>query len=406
MKILFTSPILEHPPAGGPQLRIENSIKALSALCELDIISRSAPSIAGDADTFYKQYCTEFHIAPFTQTLSSNRYIRKAQRILGALTKRDIKREAAFILDHIDRRGITIIWFGYGNISFPLIRHIKQQRPALKIICDTDSVWSRFVLRELPYAKGLRRLYVSWSGKRKEREEKAWVDACDITTAVSEVDANYYRSIAKDPSRIHIFSNVIDLATYANPPAAPADFKHPSIYLAGTFGHYHSPMDTAARWFIEGVLPLVRQEIPNVHFYIVGRESDRMFGHLNDPNITVTGKLPSVLPYLCNTDVALVPLKFESGTRFKILEAGACHVPLVSTTLGAEGIPVIDQQHLLIADTEQEFANAIIRLLRDPAYAKQLAKNCHDLVEQHYSVAWLKQEATSILETLKKATAS
>ena len=144
----------------------------------------------------------------------------------------------------------------------------------------------------------------------------------------------------------------------------------------------------------------MRSRVPNVHFYLVGANSDRMFGHLASADITVTGKLPSVLPYLRNVDVALVPLKFESGTRFQILEAGACRVPLVSTTLGAEGIPVADGEHILLADTPEAFAATIVSILRDPEMAQRLAENCRDLVHRKYSITYLREEARAILTYL------
>lgn len=403
MRILFTSPVLEHPPAGGSQLRIENSIIALSTLCELDIISRSPPSMAGGeaAETFYRGLCREFHVMPTVQRFSSNRYIRKIQRIIGDIGGRRLRQEGDYILTHLARRDIRIVWFGYGNISYQLIRYIKEKRPDIVTICDTDSVWSRFILRELPYAKGIRRWVIRWTGAQKIREEKAWVELCDITTAVSEIDVEYYRSLTQDPSRIKVFSNVIDVDYYSNPPEPPADFKHPSIYLAGTYGRHNSPMDVAARWMLEEILPRVRAQMPHVHFYLVGKESDRMYGHLRDPNITVTGKLPSVLPYLCNVDVALVPLHFESGTRFKILEAGACHVPIVSTSLGAEGIPVKDGEHILIADSPEDFASAIVRLLEDSELAKRLADNCCSLVRANYSIETLRREALEVFSAIE-----
>ncbi len=399
MRVLFTTPILEHPAAGGPQLRIENSIKALSGACTLDLFYRAprAHGLTPEALGYYQSLCKEFVLTEFSG-LSRNRYIRKIQRTLA----QDIRREARILIDHVDRFHIAAVWFGYGNISFPLIRHISRVRPGLKLICDTDSVWSRFILRELPLAGGLRRQAIRLSGLAKEREERLWVDLCDITTAVSEVDADYYRSIARRPDRVQVFSNVIDIDSYRQAPPPPADLQRPAIYLAGTFGHYHSPMDVAARWVLEEVLPLVRQSIPNLHFYIVGKASDKQFGHLRDPRITVTGTLPSVLPYLCNIDVALVPLHFESGTRFKILEAGACGIPLVSTTLGAEGLPAIDGKHLLIADTAGDFASAIIRLLNDRQLASELAANCRELVEQHYSIDSLARQARTILQCLEE----
>ncbi len=402
MRILFTTPILEHPAAGGPELKMENSIKALSKVSELDIIHRVTDSSVSSEVTnaFFSTYATEYHVLADSSLLKRKRAPSIVNKLLDRVLDTAIRLQADYILDHVDRRRIDAIWFGYGNISFPLIRLIKSRRPQLKVVCDTDSVWSRFVLRELPYASGFRKLRIWLSGRRKEIEERAWVDLCDATTAVSDVDAEYYRNIASDPRRIFVFSNVIDMESYASPPAPPANFKSPSVYLAGSFGHYNSPMDTAARWVLNSIFPKILQHHPNTHFYIVGRNSDAGFGHLNSGNITATGRLESVLPYLCNVDVALVPLKFESGTRFKILEAGACKVPLVSTTLGAEGIPVVDGEHILIADEADDFADAVVKLLDDKVLATRLAANCHALIANSFSVDALIVEAKNILEYL------
>ncbi len=403
MRVLFTTPVLEHPPAGGPQLRIENSIKALSRVCQLDIIHRAhEPTPEVDAtDIFYRGYAKEYSTTYVNiPNPSHTRLHSRIRRLIDRIFKKTISQHASLILDHVDRRQIDVVWFGYGNLSYSLIREVKKRRPKLKVVCDTDSVWSRFVLRELPFAKGLRKLKIYLYGINKKFEERSWVDLCDVTAAVSVIDAEYYRGLSKDARKVHIFSNVIDVESYVAPMVAPVNFKKPSVYLAGTFGHYHSAMDTAARWVLEEVLPIVWAIRPDVHFYIVGRNSDKGFGHLNGPNITVTGKLESVLPYLKNTDIALVPLMFESGTRFKILEAGACQVPLVSTTLGAEGIPVKDGEHILLADTPKDFANAIFRLLEDKQFAHSLAQNCHCLVNQMFSVEALAEEAKNILRYL------
>lgn len=407
MRILFTSSILEHPAAGGPQLRIENSIKALARVGELDIISRATPlndKTLRETQQFFETQCREFAVpARLTRTRSGNRYVRKLQSGWRRLAGADTAEDARFILDHVDRRRIDIVWFGYGNISFSLIRRLKTLRPSIKVVCDTDSVWSRFVLRELPFAEGIRRARILRSGRRKQAEEVASTSLCDVTTAVSEVDAEYYRSIAPDPSRVHVFANAIDLETYKYRPAAPVGFKRPAILLAGSYGHHHTPMNTAGRWIVDEVLPTVRRAVPGTHLYLVGRKSDVGFGHLKDPGVTATGLVRSVLPFLCNTDVALVPLQFESGTRFKILEAGACKVPIVSTTLGAEGLPVVDGRDILLADDAEGFARAIIRVLQDPLLGTTLANNCHRLVAERFSIETLADQARGIIDYLISA---
>ena len=398
MRVLFTTPILEYPPAGGPQLRIENSIKALSRVCELDIIH--CASYASDsvfkADQYYSRYAKRYS-AVFKYHPS--RLVRFAQRVFWRLFGRGKIAYLDELASYVKDNDIEIVWFGFGNISYPLIAALKAEIPSVKIICDTDSVWSRFILRELPFATDNRRPKIEFAGKEKEKEEKAWVDLCEVTTAVSEVDAEYYRSISVDPKRVHLFSNVIDVDIYRSHPPQPINFVKPCIFLAGSFGP-NSAMNMAAEWILDEVLPILHLTFPRLHFYIVGRNSDRELSHRAGPNVTVTGRLESVLPYLCNADVALVPLKFESGTRFKILEAGACRIPLVSTTLGAEGLPVIDGQHILIADEPDKFANALIKILSQPSFGRALAENCFNLVNSDYSVTSLESQARQILEFL------
>ena len=352
------------------------------------------------AREFYQGFCSEFHMLPrLIRRESGNRYLQKMLQILKNVVQSELDADAAFIINHVERRNIDIVWFGFGNISYPLIKAVKNSRPDLKVVCDSDSVWSRFLLRELPYISGRKKQQVLKAGREKEAEELAWTNLCEVTTAVSEVDAEYYRGLAGNSDCVHLFSNVIDPQTYSDVPPRAKDFASPSIYLAGTFWP-DSPMENAARWMINEILPLVFRVIPEVHFVIVGKGSDQVMADIHDPRITITGKLPTVLTYLCHVDVALVPLKFESGTRFKIIEAGACKVPLVSTTLGAEGIPVKDGEHLLIADEPEAFAEAIVRLLKDRELANRLALNCHRLINECYSIDYLVNEAEHILEYL------
>jgi glycosyltransferase involved in cell wall biosynthesis len=399
MRVLFTTPILEHPPAGGPQLRVENSIKALSTPCELHVVSRATRRSVGEAgEALYRSLSRGFYYAP---AFAGNRYLRRIRRTLLRANRDETRSSAQFIVDLVDQLGIDVVWFGHGQISFPLIREVKAARPDLKTVCDTDSVWSRYVLRELPFAADpIRRAQIERAGREKEAEERAWVNLCEVTTAVSEVDADYYRAIAREPARIQVFSNAIDVRQYETVPPAPPDLVHPCMYLAGSFVPAGSPMEVAATWVLEEVLPRVRQELPDIRFYIVGRGSQTISAAVDGPDVVVKGKLPSVLPYLCHADVALVPLKFESGTRFKILEAGACGVPLVSTVLGAEGIPVIDNEHILLADDPLPFAQAIVKLIKDRPFAEQLAQNCRQLVRERYTIESLSREAAHILEYL------
>ncbi len=404
IKILYTTSELRHPAISGPYLRVENSIKALNDISELHIISRSSKKNIGgnESEKFYKNLSNFFQYAPSLGIKKQKLKYKIKKLFFGKKSLEPNNIDARFIVQYSKKMGIDIIWFGYGNISYDLMKNVKNLAPDLKLICDTDSVWSRFILRGLPFAKDESiKQKIKIDGISKEQEEASWVEFCDVTTAVSEVDADYYRSIAKNPEKIKIFSNVIDLDTYKEKSSPPDNFKTPNIYFAGSFWP-DCPMEISSRWIIKDVLPLVKKRIPNIHFYIIGNESDTILADIVDENITITGRLDSVLPYLCNANIAIVALKFESGTRFKILEAAACNIPLVSTTLGAEGIEVETGGNILIADEAQDFADAIIKLIQNPDFAQKIAQNLKIYVENNYSIEKHSKEALAILNYLLK----
>ena len=401
--MLFTTPVLRHPPVGGPYLRIENSIKALAKIAELYIHCRVNLQSSSEG-LFYRSLCHGLFLAPSVR--SPGRMIRvwrRLKRLVSALQGRESHPPADtsthdynHVIEVADKIKADVIWLGYGNISYPLMRYIKEHS-SYRVVLDTDSVWSRYVLRRIPFAADdLERSSIEREGRAKEEEEQLGTKIADVTTAVSEVDADYYRAIAEHPRHVHLFSNVIDADSYRAIPPEPVGLKHPCLYLAGTFFR-QSAMEDAARWVIMNVLPIVRTDIPGIHLYNVGAGSDVTLADVDDCHVTSTGMLQSVLPYLCHADVAIVPLRYESGTRFKIMEAGICGRPVVSTRLGAEGIPLMHGKDILLADEPEAFARAIMTIIRDQEYGRRLGANLKQLILEKYSVDCLAAEGRRIL---------
>ncbi len=379
MKLLYTTPELEYPPKGGPRLRVDNSIKALASVGEVILVSRrSIEQIGGEpAVEHYQKYCSNIYFLTDGDSQIAAEQINKIALMECA----------------------EVIWMGFGNISYEIrLQMIKQQCP-FRIVMDTDAVWSRFVLRGLSYAENLQqKMKVFAQGILKRWEESWGTSLSHVTTAVSEVDAMYYRLFNQTPYAVDLFSNVIDPASYAAEYPNPS-IQKPCVYLAGTFWP-GSPMEQAAVWFLRDILPIVRRSYPHIHVYIIGTGITEPVKNLADRNVTIAGRVESVLPYLKNADVALVPLMFESGTRFKIMEAGICSIPCVSTTLGAEGIPVTHGRDILIADGGEDFARAIVYLLDNPVQAKRIAEHCKVLIQRNYSIDSAVLEACSILSNL------
>lgn len=405
LKVLFYAPILEYPPAGGPQLSVVNAVKVLHRISELHILTTIPPDRLGSkgAKEFFQSHSYGLVHLPSsgfraTQPLA-DRVLRKARRVFApAIARRDV----AFVIEYAARNGIDLFWIDrVFEHAFAVFSELRRRLPFAVIVGDTCSVFSRFILREVPLITNpVRRSWVILKGRRKERQERRLVQSANVVTAVSALDANYFRSIAREPERVKLFSNIVDLDDYRDDGKPRAPLKGRPLLLLGSFGHQNSPMDRAAKWMAEDVMPIVWREIPDAHLYVIGRNADKTQGTRAGESITVVGQVPSVVPYLRGAAATLVPLRFESGTRFKILESGAASVPCISTTLGAEGIGVTHNENILIADTAETFAAAIVKVLGDPDFAEMLGRNLHSLIEAKYSLETQTREGSAIIQYL------
>lgn len=140
-------------------------------------------------------------------------------------------------------------------------------------------------------------------------------------------------------------------------------------------------------YFVTKILPIIRQSKPDCKVAIVGRSPGKDILEMGqrDANIVVSGTVPDIRPYLWGSAIAIVPLRVGGGTRLKIYEAMAAKLPVISTTVGAEGLPVVHGKNILLADTPEDFAQQCINLLDSPDLRCQLAENAWNMVSSEYS---------------------
>jgi glycosyltransferase involved in cell wall biosynthesis len=146
------------------------------------------------------------------------------------------------------------------------------------------------------------------------------------------------------------------------------------------------PNEDAILYFIDGILPSIRREVPRVALTVVGRNpSSRLRAAAEAAGVRVTGTVEDVRPWVAEATVYVVPLRVGGGTRLKIFEGLAMSKAVVSTTVGAEGLPLVDGTHFVRADAPAAFADAVVSLLRDPFRRKALGMAGRRLVEERYS---------------------
>ncbi len=167
--------------------------------------------------------------------------------------------------------------------------------------------------------------------------------------------------------------------------SVPGQPRDPAtLVMVGTMGY--APNVDAATWFLREILPRVVRTVPDVRLYLVGDDPRGALRDVHDgQRIVVTGRVDDVTPYVSRAAVSLAPLRVGGGTRIKILEALALGTPVVSTTLGAEGLEAVAGRHLCIADTPAAFASDVSRLLRDPSAREPLARAGRALVAERYT---------------------
>jgi sugar transferase (PEP-CTERM/EpsH1 system associated) len=140
----------------------------------------------------------------------------------------------------------------------------------------------------------------------------------------------------------------------------------------------------AVTYFAREVFPLVKNIMPSVKFSIVGKRPAPRVSELAGRSISVTGEVPDVRPYLEEASVFVAPFRVGTGLKHKILEAMAMGVPVVSTSLGSNGIDIKNNENILIADTAKEFGEAILALFCDRTLREKIIKNAHTLIREKY----------------------
>jgi glycosyltransferase involved in cell wall biosynthesis len=216
------------------------------------------------------------------------------------------------------------------------------------------------------------RLYVAVTAHAERRNLRAvrGISAC------SEEDAAIFRREAPH-AEVVVVPNAVDAAAFAVTP--PGD----DVVMTGSFAY--SPNREGAERMARRIWPLVRAAVPSATLRFVGLRGEEVLrGLAGLPGVTVVGTVPEIQPELARARVAVAPLDVGGGTRLKILEAMAAARPVVSTTIGAEGLAVRDGAQVFLRDDDAAFADAVIRLLREPALALTMGLRGRTLVEEHY----------------------
>jgi glycosyltransferase involved in cell wall biosynthesis len=380
MKVLLLTQVLPYPPDSGPKVKTWNVLKFLARHHQVTLVS----FVRGDqsvAVAHLQQSCEAIHTVPIERGTIRDMWYMTRSLLSGLpfLMVRDDRAAMRKLVDQVaTETGFDVVHADQLNMA----QYAARVPNALKILDAHNALWLLYKRLWQTMAPGPKKWLLNRDWQLLKTYEGAICREFDAVLAVSPEDKTALEQAVGQPlNNVTIIPIAIDTDEVEAVERLP-QANH--ILHIGTM--FWPPNVDGILWFLQEVWPIIHQQRPDVVFDVVGARPPaeiEAYGQ-QEATINVTGYVDDPAAYYQQAGVMIVPLRAGGGMRVKILNALAQSLPLVSTTIGCEGIAVEHGKHLLIADTPAAFAEATLRLLDDHLLARTLGKNGRQLIQDKY----------------------
>lgn len=397
MKVLWVLGEVPIPADSGARLRILGLLKPLAARHDVTAAVLD-PGPAGQASLReLEQICSKVAVLPWRGRSQGIGMVAGAALNLLSPWPYSVARyctaDTEQCLSELAARPFDIIQC--ENIGFH--RYLRSPASAPRVLGTHNveaDVWrQRARLSRNPILSA----YLGRQAARMARYEGDLTRSYDWVTAVTEPDAARLQA-DYGIQNVTVVPNGVDTEYFMPAPEPP----EPNLVLF-TGAMDYAPNDDAMRYFLDRIWHRVASRIHAARLEIVGRApSDHLRRLANaSPGLTLTGWVPDTRPYLARASVVVVPLRIGGGSRLKILEAMAMRKPVVSTSVGAAGLGVAANKHLLIADEPDGFAEHVVSILANDGHGTSMASAGFSFVTQHHTWSELSRRLERAWETAR-----
>lgn len=409
MHILFLTQILPYPPSSGPKVKTWHVLRYLVQ----SGYKITLASFVREEELPYIQYvnnvCDAVHVVPVHRSRVLDAYYFLRSQLTGRpfLVERDDIVEMRLLINRIiSTESIDVIHadqLTMAQFAFPL--HVRDGRKPALVFDAHNAVWT-ITQRMQHNAAFYLKLPLALETRRIKRFEGKIVNDFDATLAVTEPDRlALLDAFNQYDHNGDVSVSVIPIAVDTQQ-VGPVQRAENSLNILTMGTLYYPPNADGIRWFIQRVFPLVRQKVPGVKLTIVGKNPPKDFLKLaadDGSGIVTTGFVPDLDPYFAESAITVVPVRAGGGMRVRILEAFARAAPVVTTTVGLEGIDACPGTDVMVADSPEDFARSVIDLLQDKELQQQLSTNGRRLVEEKYDWQVVLEKLDTIYKGLSRA---
>ena len=380
VRILMLAPYVPWQVYGGGAIRIFNILRELARRGNQIALFASEGDPALSSEHRYDSLCEEVHTyrLPAGGRLSSALLSLLSPLPYGAAKLRLSELRRTFPPRLEDDR-FDLIWVNVLYLAGALPAGLTERTIAVLDESESDElVWEGYSQQ----GSWPQRIFALINLGKVRRFEKQVLPMFHAVFCVSDEEAARMRGRVGRGTEVWTVPNGVDVEFFR---FIPLSQRSSNSILLGGIMNIRRNID-AAIWFAHHILPRIRESIPEAQLWVVGASPSPEVRRLQDiPGVHVTGTVKDTRDYFAKAGVLVAPYRFGAGTRLKMLEGMATGTPIVSTSAGYQGIEVIEGRHLLVADTESEFASRVTEVLRDGKLAQRLAAEGRALVEERYS---------------------
>jgi len=383
MKILFITQFLPCPADTGGKIKTWEVLRILVKKHQIFLISfvEKKEDLKWEKQLKKVYFSLKTFIAPIITTSHQKLKLRALLGLLNSkpfrVQKYFLKETADFISQLTKKEKFDVVWCDHET-SFQYLSYVYGWKEKLKVY-DEHNISSEGLFQYAKYEKNpIEKLAYFFEGLKFYFYETCWIKKFDKVFTISERDKE--KLIERGVKRDRVKFLPIPFKT-----KPIFKFGSKNILFLGLLSWW--PNKDAVLWFYKKIYPFIKKRLPEVKFFIVGANPPveiQKIGNI-DGSVKVTGYVKEIEPYFKKAGVFIVPMRAGAGVRIKILEALSFGLPVVSTKIGARGIEIKNQENILVVGEEEDFVQAVIKVLTNKKLAQKLSSNGARFIKKNYN---------------------